>query len=286
MDASPSVATEADSSIDELTALRKRAYGPDADILRDPRALRRLTELESADRRTRAVPPVRPAPAGPHQTAPANAADPEGARDESTAPSGQGRSAAVADRARPSERVDDPASRVGADPSPSGTPGTPWRRVRGGVLALSRKWWAVAAASVVLTALALWGLQAATDRPDALLAPIASTPAEREAVDVPGSLAGYRVDDAELQRYESYGRLRVWSGESADGRRCLLLETERYGVFNAGCVPVGLDPVVDFTVYEGMPAALRGDLPVGSVVRFVLVGTQVEVSAATATTTA
>ena len=40
------MSTPTDSSRDELAALRKRAYGPDADILDDPAALARLSELE------------------------------------------------------------------------------------------------------------------------------------------------------------------------------------------------------------------------------------------------
>ena len=40
------MSTPTDSSRDELAELRKRAYGPDADILDDPAALARLSELE------------------------------------------------------------------------------------------------------------------------------------------------------------------------------------------------------------------------------------------------
>ncbi len=40
----------------ELAALRRRAYGPDADIQSDPAAVRRLSELEDLARRVPATP--------------------------------------------------------------------------------------------------------------------------------------------------------------------------------------------------------------------------------------
>lgn len=49
---------------DELTALRRRAYGPDADIQHDPDALRRLRELEEAAQ------PERPPAVEPDQERP------------------------------------------------------------------------------------------------------------------------------------------------------------------------------------------------------------------------
>lgn len=52
-----------DSSADDLTRLRARAYGPDADIWQDPAAMARLAELESAQHPPPA-PGAEPSPPG------------------------------------------------------------------------------------------------------------------------------------------------------------------------------------------------------------------------------
>src|SRR6187431_1990741 len=48
--------TERDTGVDELAELRRRAYGPHADIATDPVAQARLHELEALERETRSVP--------------------------------------------------------------------------------------------------------------------------------------------------------------------------------------------------------------------------------------
>ena len=47
--------TERDTGVDELAELRRRAYGPHADIATDPVAQARLHELEALERETRSV---------------------------------------------------------------------------------------------------------------------------------------------------------------------------------------------------------------------------------------
>ncbi len=48
--------TERDTGVDELAELRRRAYGPHADIATDPVAQARLHELEALERETRSAP--------------------------------------------------------------------------------------------------------------------------------------------------------------------------------------------------------------------------------------
>jgi hypothetical protein len=64
--------TLTDEHTEELNALRKRAYGPDADIHQDPEALRRLRELEGAAAKREpepvAIEPARESTPEPAQT--------------------------------------------------------------------------------------------------------------------------------------------------------------------------------------------------------------------------
>jgi hypothetical protein len=137
----------------ELTELRRRAYGPDADIADDPEARTRLRELEAAARRehlgeTLELPPVQvahPRPLGPRPVGP---------------------------------RALDPVSPDPAQPDPeSPGPEPPARRQPG-----RRSSWVVAAAAAAAAGNVIAGAQ--WPRPVAAPAAPPSSPAVSTAVDV------------------------------------------------------------------------------------------------------
>ena len=85
-----------------------------------------------------------------------------------------------------------------------------------------------------------------------------------------------------LRQYEDFRGLRVWSGESRYGTTCLLiahpLQGLQEGIGDAQCSPDGIDTIADLTLCsECGTGGVFGDLPTGSLIRFVLKGDHVEV---------
>lgn len=244
---------------DELERLRRRAYGPGADIAGDAAAQARLTELEAAQRRPRTpvVDTVAWVPAQVEErvsdAAPAGGSDNErNPTQESTAGSD------AADRA--------PAAR-------------------------RRRWWAfisIAIADVALLAVLLtwvWPREEehvpspdfgrSADSPsfgrsaDFVLT-LESVGADAdEPKDPHGTLDRLGLNIDQMRRYEDIGYLSVWSGESRDGTVCLLVAHPGQGL-NEGigferCEPEG----VEITGYLSVPN--------GSYIQFVLKEDHVDV---------
>lgn len=229
---------------DELADLRRRAYGPDADIHGDPEALRRLEELEQR---------ARPVAAPPGQ--------PRGEE----APGDIEESAAEQASESPDAIVPE-SDEHGTDEAPAteapGTAVVPWWR-RPSI-------WAVAAVSLVVggvlsAAAVAWSTPPPLDPPDATLAIRGGGEVD------PGWLASVRswgVDPDSLARFEEYDVLGVWSGITANDDRCLLLSYRRE-IFRAACATAGLDPVLDLYADEGWLFTLNEPLLPGGVIRFV-----------------
>lgn len=244
----------------ELEILRRRAYGPEADIVLDPAAQQRLRELEDLARRAMAAPdsteergrdqPGADDAAGVALGGAASAAPaPEGAARDMPAP-GDARS-----RRDPAERsaTDDPR----AD-SPVKVRRSGWKRI---------PLWTVTAVAGIAIGLAV-GLTWPTDSepPPDLTLGIDPNGGDRGA-GFAENLDYWGVDQGSVVPHESFDVIQVWTAFGVDGSRCLLLSHD--GSFlSATCTGAGLDPVLDFTVFDGMSLDLDESLPVGTVIRF------------------
>lgn len=227
----------------ELAALRRRAYGPSADIALDPAAQQRLSELEELAR-----PPLVP---------PAETLDPltpEFDRADDAEAPGAGR-----------HRLPgaDPTSLAAelTDASPAAPPADRpwWRRI---------PLWSVTAVIgiAVGAAIALTWPNDDAPPPDLTLG-IDPGGGERGA-GFAENLDYWGVDPGTVVPHEGYDAIEVWTARGVDESRCLLLSHE--GAFlSATCTGAGLDPVLDFTVYDGMSLDLETPLPVGTIIRFV-----------------
>ena len=214
----------------ELDRLRRRAYGPGADIAGDAAAQARLAELEADQRR-------QPDPVGE-----VAAAAPE------HAPAG-------------SEPID-------------GAPAAPgWRR---------RRWFAIlggaVAALALIAALVAWMSPRAPDfvlapdyefPPDFVLALESDSVDADEPKDPHGTLNRLGLSADEMRRYEDYGYLSVWSGQSRYGTTCLLVahpvQGLNEGIGAEACSPDDLATIADLAQTTG------------SLTRFVLKGDHVDV---------
>ncbi len=232
---------------DELTALRARAYGADADIAADPDALRRLAVLEEASRRARTAPPPPPiAPRVPEPVAPALAAE-------------LGPGAEAGD----------------ADPADSFAPTVP----------TVRRWTTAQALAAVLAAvLVTAGLAVPATL---LLAPAGPRPIAVLHIDPDADVPPAAADVAGEQavRYDDYLGMQLTSGGSdrAEGL-CLtvLITTDGTSGSATGtgtCAATGLEPWLDLTVDARVGAQVRARHPEGSTLRFALVGDEVHVFA-------
>lgn len=245
---------------DELTRLRARAYGPDADLADDPVAWARLHELEDLERRRRAEaavsPPVRTGSSEPEDDP--TRADTEGEDDEeATIPE------------RPSRR---PVVH---------RPRTLWL-------------WAGSLAAVAAVASAA-SVAAATFVPVARTAGVAQVETLLPDPSVQtDSLSPLGIDPSEVEGYADFLGLTTFAGstqiDSAGNRaECLfLIETAdapwteddgtfqggfRYGGCGAGAFPA----TVEFVVTPELPEAFRQRFPVGSAVQFVRDGDRIGV---------
>jgi hypothetical protein len=239
----------------ELDELRSRAYGPDADIHRDAEALARLIELEGIARNAPAAVPadspvriVETVPGGPVAASePTADTGPSGAADEDD---GGEDARAVA-------------------PAPSTARRPWWRRVP--VAAV------VAVAALVGAGIGVWVSALGAPQPATTLA---RAPLDGASLDF--ELYGIRSD--EPVRYEPFHGLEVWSAETDQGTRCIVVTTSTSEWMAAGCAPEPLGPVADVPFYPGMRDIDGLDLPMGSVVRFTLDGDVMRVWIAEAST--
>lgn len=238
----------------ELADLRRRAYGPDADIQRDPAAQQRLHELEELARVASSGPDGdlgRPPDAAPamidvEEIPPSRSDAGDGGEDhadEASVPTVVGRES--------TEPVPAP---------PAGSPPRPWwRRV---------PLWSIAAVVGLAAGIAV-GLAWQTDAeasPDVTL-DIAPDGGQR-GEGFTENLDYWGIDGGSVVPHDPYDVIEVWTARTVDESRCLMLSYE--GQFlSATCSGAGLDPILDFTVYDGMSMELDTPLPDGTVIRFV-----------------
>jgi hypothetical protein len=223
----------------ELADLRRRAYGPDADIHRDPAALRRLDELQSVQR-----------------------PDPPGERAGPSDSPPQAETSATA-AASPGESVTDVRSEQ---------PPTP-RAIH----ALGIRFWATLAAVGVVGAVVGFAVSASVSpRADVTLGPTDHVQIDLED-DWLLSVSQWITTDAQPVQHEPFHKLQVLSVTSKAGTSCLVVSwADHWSDYS--CTPAGIAPVVDFVAYLGGPQPLEDPLPPGSVIRFELNGDVVDVT--------
>lgn len=229
----------------ELESLRRRAYGPDADIAADPEAAGRLDRLERAARATTGTRDAsgrnRQDPA-PHHDHPAHV--PHHTPEALTAPA--------------PDPPDEPPAR------------SPWWRTH-------PLWLAIA--TVAVSAAVAMGIAyvAAGPPPDESLAMTGDTPTEALKRNLQWLTATHDIDRDSIVGHEGFAEMSVWTGRTDTGLRCLFLTAGDAYELAASCMPAGLDPKIDFTLYSGMAELVGDDLPDGTALRFVHRGDVVDV---------
>lgn len=243
----------------ELADLRRRAYGPDADIDRDPAAQRRLSELEALARTHAAgdAVDVAPEPAGP--SAPSDVPD---------AQADAGGEASDPPPIPAAEEEPGPLPAIAAAEPAGATVARPWwrRLPRWTVTALAGVAAGVAIGIAIGTAIgSAWTTD--TEPPPDLTLGVEPGGGERGAGFIE-NLNYWGVDVGSMVPHQAFDVIQVWTARGIDDSRCLLLSHE--GAFlSATCSGAGLDPVLDFTVYDSMALELDAPLPVGTVIRFI-----------------
>lgn len=235
----------------ELAALRRRAYGPAADIAGDPVAQRRLDELEE---RSRAY----------HLAYARRAVVPAAFDDELGEP-------------------------MDAAPTPSTPAGLvasiPPHETEEAPTPIPRPRWLRPIAWIAIAAIVLAGALVAPRiadlvgaRPDATLVPIVPNARDTtvDSLTPDQARAYFSIDTDSLLKYESFHGVEVWVAQSDLGSRCLLLLAQA-SLLGISCTPGGLDPSIDLTMFGGREEMLGSGLSVGSVVRFVSHPDRVEV---------
>jgi len=258
---------------DELVRLRERAYGPDADIAQDAAAQARLSELESARRRSLAAPVTEPITvresAIVHERT--SRPKPEWVPDADSVP---GRDP-VPDRDAVPALVEGststPAPAPNAEPVEAAiaAPGTPWWH--------RRRSWAIIGTGALAVALVASAIAWMSPRPPDHVLALQSVGEKEDFVDVYGNLEWLGLDSEGLRRYEDFRGFAVWSGMSRYGTECLLVSRPDEGLGAGGCAPEGLPTIADLQKYTGVIDEVFGDMPTGSLIRFVLNGDRVDV---------
>jgi hypothetical protein len=268
----------------ELAQLRRRAYGPSADIASDPAALVRLGELESRGLLAPVLAVSRPAVVDP---------DPAVWRRRGSGPwnpaAEEVTAAAVVDplRGAAAEPVDEAAVAEVVARGAAAVPQVVVEAAPDGIRSRLARWlrtvpplgWIVVAAAVLIVAAVVWATAQLTAlRPDVELAPLGDSEPPAEFLRQ-GLLGYYPMDEDRFQQFESIRTLEVWSADDGYGNRCVLVTTPGLQRLGAGgaCAPPGLDPTYDLSVWPGLPDAVTDGLPQGSVIRFVLHGDRVHV---------
>jgi hypothetical protein len=270
------------ATLDELRALRARAYGPSADIDQDPAAARRLQELE-AGRKQLASPGTEARAVAADVAAPPTAAAPPASP---LSAERAGDSGTHADAVETSTAMD-----------VFGVPETPAVRARrkgrtAGVPRLMRVWWALSV--LAAAAVAAWATYALTS-----IAPVSvSSGAEQIAtlepvpmVDVPDGWFGVGPSS---MAFEFYGMtlFETANGFTATGgTECfVIVPTEELpaadadtgnwsmsGAVHTGCGVGDFPATVQFPVDSNTPEELRSQFPPGSALQFVRDGDRIGV---------
>lgn len=239
---------------DELAALRRRAYGPDADIGTDPHAQARLVELELAH-----AAPI----SGAHVGSPSA---------DEYARAGDGLAAQRSDVQQAAEGGlgEQPIPAAGPPASSGGNPSQ-----TGDSRAHPRLPWMIAAiaAMVAVVALGVHFVDAVTrPRVEARLVALD----QPLSGDVPPTLGRedlhfLETPDPVFVSYGSYGALKVWSTTAPHDWRCLAVVFEG-NVWRFNCTATTIDTVADVVILSRLlpPDIPGGPVPEWSTVRFVL----------------
>ncbi|WP_345802850.1 hypothetical protein AAIB33_07135 [Microbacterium sp. AZCO] len=234
-----------DEDVGELAELRRRAYGPAADIDGDPVAQARLAQLEAAHSSSRAETSVvtlaRDAESGDEPPAPEASLPPDGA------PVPEPAVAAAPDRSRLRRRLP----------------------------------WIAAAAGAVVAAMGLFVAVSDTAsgaRPAASLAVVARPDAVLEPRLDSGMLYFVGAERATLRYHGMVGTVDVWTVTGLRGSACIVLSL-RGGLWDQNCAPSPLPALLDVRADNGaLHSRVPGiDMPPGSYVRFAWSGQNVDV---------
>ncbi|WP_144875610.1 hypothetical protein [Microbacterium sp. 1.5R] len=253
----------------ELRALQSRAYGRDADIARDPEAMRRLADLET---------PAQPTPSSPASaTAPAPAPLPP--------PTAHGATGATGVPASPTT-----AAPTGSPDRPEGSGAAPGSARRQGLFGQPpRSAWIIASCAAVAIAAAASASVAAS-------VTAAARPAEPGVVDTIGvdqdgvwwdSLGEQTAGSVLFEDYFGVTFVRNEGWTEIDDQRCLMaLSTKMLDSaggsimgLGMGCSAGAFPASLQFTVASGSPDSLRDRYPDGTSLKFTLRGDTVEVRA-------
>ncbi len=281
--------------MDELAALRRRAYGPDADIHEDVAAVARLRELEELARRAEETAAVQDVDGTPSATDTVETPSPGTVITDQQTTVAVGRNGSPAPVADPvaqgaasdstAEPRDDPDASPDADADADGdateeapAPAEP-EPPRRGIVGLWRRIprWAIAVVAVVVGAAAGVGLAAAAAAQPAARLAIDSTHVGSDIVFLPdGALVYYELTQDDIRVHAMFGDLQVISGINDSDEECLFAAVgERW--LNGGCAPAEFGAVIDITDDYGLQELTDPDLPQGSTIRLILEGEVVEV---------
>lgn len=249
MDPAPDALLDRRSS-QELADLRRRAYGPEADIATDPVAMARLAELEALGRA--AAPRV--APPEPIDLAPESV---------------ESRADAAATSAPPPE--DGPAEE--SDSAESDAPERPRAR-------RTPRWlWAVVAVVAVAAAVATFLFVTQPRVEDTLIRAGDSSAEPPTLLSDTGFLGYIQVDEDAFVPYEPYRGIVPWVASRRIGGSCVVLVLDGDAV-GYGCGLGDLNAVADLVVDGTDGRWTRFDLREGSILRFTLRGDVVDVQVA------
>ena len=227
----------------ELADLRRRAYGPNADIDSDPAAQRRLHELEELARSSASEALSRPdRHRDDHR---------QGSSTDGAAAAHSEAQASVALESAP-EAPDETVADVAGPAAP--TPARRWwQRV---------PLWAVTAVAGIAVGLAA-GLTWPTDSepPPDLTLDVAPGGGERGA-GFTENLNYWGVDPGSVVPHEQFDVIQVWTARAVDESRCVLLSHDG-GFLSATCSGGGLDPNVAARLFEPFLSTKDGGMGLG-----------------------
>ena len=252
--------TERDTGVEELAELRRRAYGPHADIATDPVAQARLHELEALERETRST-------------------------SESSGTVETISEAVIPARTAPS--VEEPAA-IPADPtaeSVAASSGTEAPSDVGGIRALrtarKRMPWLIAVVAGAVAVVAVAALvvgEFSRPNPEVSL-PARTVPPTVAEPDLSESMRQvWGIPDAPIIYRGSVGRLNLWTTTDGTQWDCVLLSMQGQ-IYRASCAHQPLPAMVDFVTENATipPESLDPEIPVGSFLRFMWDGDMLNV---------
>lgn len=231
----------------ELSELRRRAYGPEADIGGDAVACARLIELEAALGFASALRPIEePGSANEWRDASETEALPE-------------------------------LMPVGAAPE---APAEPGRAQDSAPQKRAARWWqrrAAIAVDIVAAVLAVGVLASVLTPPagDVTLHARTDVPLEASVELASADELNYLgISPSDVRLYEEFRGLNIWSGPRGTSTTCMFVTTDARPRWRVDCAPWNAEPTIDLIQYRessrlsGIEA--WGDMPVGSMIRLIL----------------